>query len=78
MTSEALLAYCLAKPGAWQDEPREGDVVAKAGPKIFGRSGWNSLQAGSAMPGEEITEAVDGCYDMVVSKLPTKDRLAHA
>ncbi len=30
-----LLAYCLAKPGAWQDEPWEGDVVAKVGPKIF-------------------------------------------
>jgi predicted DNA-binding protein (MmcQ/YjbR family) len=29
------LAYCLAKPGAWQDEPWEGDVVAKVGPKIF-------------------------------------------
>lgn len=30
-----LLAYCLAKPGAWQDEPWEGDVVAKVGDKIF-------------------------------------------
>jgi len=29
MTWESLLAYCLAKPGAWQDEPWEGDVVAK-------------------------------------------------
>ena len=35
MTWQELLAYCLAKPGAWQDEPREGDVVAKVGPKIF-------------------------------------------
>ncbi|UGT54126.1 MmcQ/YjbR family DNA-binding protein [Nocardia asteroides] len=33
--SEDLLAYCLAKPGAWQDEPWEGDVVAKVGDKIF-------------------------------------------
>jgi predicted DNA-binding protein (MmcQ/YjbR family) len=30
-----LLAYCLAKPGAWQDDPWGGDVVAKVGPKIF-------------------------------------------
>ena len=30
-----LLAYCLTKPGAWQDEPWEGDVVAKVGEKIF-------------------------------------------
>jgi len=35
MTWDELLAYCLAKPGAWQDEPWEGDVVAKVGGKIF-------------------------------------------
>ena len=35
MTSEELLAYCLAKPGAWEDEPWEGDTVAKVGDKIF-------------------------------------------
>ena len=35
MTWEELVGYCLAKPGAWQDEPWEGDVVAKVGPKIF-------------------------------------------
>ena len=29
------LDYCLAKPGAWQDEPWEGDIVAKVGDKIF-------------------------------------------
>lgn len=30
-----LIGYCLAKPGAWLDEPWEGDVVAKVGDKIF-------------------------------------------
>ena len=30
-----LHAYCLAKPGAWEDEPWEGDTVAKVGGKIF-------------------------------------------
>ena len=35
MTGAELLQYCLAKPGAWQDEPWEGDVVAKVGDKIF-------------------------------------------
>ena len=30
-----LLAYCLAKPGAWPDEPWEGDVVVKVDAKIF-------------------------------------------
>ena len=27
--------YCLAKPGAWRDEPWEHDAVAKVGDKIF-------------------------------------------
>jgi predicted DNA-binding protein (MmcQ/YjbR family) len=35
VTRDELLAYCLAKPGAYQDEPWEGDVVAKVGEKIF-------------------------------------------
>jgi predicted DNA-binding protein (MmcQ/YjbR family) len=35
MTWEQLLGYCLSKPGAWQDQPWEGQVVAKVGPKIF-------------------------------------------
>lgn len=35
MTWEDLLAYCLSKPGAWEDQPWEGDVVAKVGSKIF-------------------------------------------
>jgi predicted DNA-binding protein (MmcQ/YjbR family) len=39
MTWEELVAYCLAKPGAWQDEPWDGDVVAKVGPKIFAMLG---------------------------------------
>ena len=35
MTPEELLSHCLAKAGAWQDEPWEGDLVVKVGPKIF-------------------------------------------
>lgn len=35
MTWDELLAYCLTKPGAWRDEPWDGDVVAKVGTKIF-------------------------------------------
>jgi predicted DNA-binding protein (MmcQ/YjbR family) len=35
MTRDQLLAHCLAKPGAWEDEPWEGDVVVKVGSKIF-------------------------------------------
>ena len=35
MTRDEALSYCLGKPGGWQDEPWEGDVVVKVGPKIF-------------------------------------------
>jgi predicted DNA-binding protein (MmcQ/YjbR family) len=35
MTWDELIAYCLAKPGAWRDEPWEGDLVIKVGAKIF-------------------------------------------
>ncbi len=121
MDRRELLDYCLAKPGAWRDEPWEGDVVAKVAAKIFaflgsgdgsgeggagavgvkcgrsreeadewlarypedasvmayiGRSGWNTLRLGGAIPDEEILEAVDTSYDLVVSKLPKKDRPA--
>src|SRR4029077_3136049 len=30
-----LLAYCTSKPGAWVDEPWEGDQVVKVADKIF-------------------------------------------
>ena len=113
MTRDQLLAHCLAKPGAWQDEPWEGDVVAKVGSKIFaflgsgdgdgvtvkcgapreeadqwlarypddavvaayiGRSGWNRLRMGAAIPDDELLEAVDESYERVVAKLPKRER----
>jgi predicted DNA-binding protein (MmcQ/YjbR family) len=110
VTADELLAHCLAKPGAWADDPWGGDLVAKVGPgergKIFafvgdgsvgvkagadrdeadewlvrfpddasvmryiGRSGWNTLAVGGAIPDDEIREAIDESYDRVVSKLP--------
>lgn len=113
MTFDELLTYCLAKPGAWQDEPWEGDVVAKVGDKIFaflgsgesvgvkcgrnrdeadewllrfpddatvmayiGRSGWNTLGIGGAIPDDELLQAVDDSYESVVSKLPKRLRPA--
>jgi predicted DNA-binding protein (MmcQ/YjbR family) len=115
MTREELVAYCLAKPGAWEDEPWENDMVAKVHDKIFaffggddsglpsvgvkcgltrdeadewlarypddatvmayiGRSGWNTLVVGKRIPDDEILEAVDTSYDLVVSKIPKKYR----
>jgi predicted DNA-binding protein (MmcQ/YjbR family) len=110
ITKDELLAYCLSKPGAWQDSPWDGDVVAKVGSKIFaflggdgvgvkcgasreeadewlarhprdasvmpylGRSGWNSLRAGGSIPDEELLEAIDTGYDLVVAKLPRRER----
>ena len=112
MTPDAVLGHCLSKPGAWQDEPWEGDVVVKVGAKIFaflgsgeaavglkcgrtrdeadewlvrfpkdakvmayiGRSGWNTLHVGGAIPDEEILDAIDSSYQAIVSKLPKKDR----
>ena len=110
MTRDELLAYCLAKPGAWRDQPWEGDYVAKVADKIFaftgestvgvkaganreeadewlrqypddasvmayiGRSGWNSLRTDGAIPDEELRDAVDTSYELVVAKLPKSRR----
>ncbi|TDE07396.1 MmcQ/YjbR family DNA-binding protein [Jiangella asiatica] len=109
-----FLAYSLAKPGAWRDEPWEGDVVAKVGDKIFaffgtsqqsigvkcgrdrddadewlarypddatvmayiGRSGWNTLRVGGAIPDDELRLAIDESYETVVAKLPKRHRPA--
>jgi predicted DNA-binding protein (MmcQ/YjbR family) len=110
-----MQAHCLAKPGAWADNPWDHDhPVVKVGPgeagKIFaflgaagvgvkggpsreaadewlhrypgdatvmryiGRSGWNDLSFSGAIPDDELFEAVDESYRLVVSKLPKKHR----
>ncbi|MFC4017993.1 MmcQ/YjbR family DNA-binding protein [Micromonospora sp. GCM10011542] len=114
MDRAEMLAYCLAKPGAWLDQPWEGDEVVKVGSRIFaflgsaeakptvgikcgqtrevadewlrrhpsdaqvmpyiGRSGWNTLRLDGGIDDEELTEAVDASYDMVVAKLPKRER----
>jgi predicted DNA-binding protein (MmcQ/YjbR family) len=115
VTKAEVLAYCMSKPGAWQDEPWEEDLVAKVGSKIFaflgsdqvatvglkcgpnrdvanewlarypddavvmayiGRSGWNTLRIGGAIPDDELLEAIDSSYDAVVSRLPKRERPA--
>ena len=40
----------------------------------IGRSGWNTLRSGGAIPDDELFEAIDLSYDTVVSKLPKKER----
>src|SRR5262249_56373482 len=49
--------------------PGDASVMA-----YIGRSGWNSLRAGGAIPDDELLEAIDASYDAVVAKLPKKDR----
>jgi predicted DNA-binding protein (MmcQ/YjbR family) len=102
--------YALGKPGAWADQPWEGDHVAKVGTRIFaflgdetigvkaaatreeadewlarypdaasvmpyiGRQGWNVLRLDGGVPDDELLEAVDASYDLVVARLPRKHR----
>ena len=102
--------HALGKPGAWADQPWEGDHVAKVHHKIcgclgaaavgvkagatreeadewlarypddasvmayIGRSGWNTLSVAGAIPDDELLEAIDESYRLVVSRLPKKHR----
>lgn len=43
MTFDTVMEYCLGKPGAWQDEPWDGSVVAKVDKKIFAFVGDESV-----------------------------------
>lgn len=114
--ADDLREHALSRPGAWPEEPWEGDLVAKVGPqekgKIFvflhessievkaattreeadkwldrypddasamayiGRSGWNTLTIGDAIPPQELLEAVEDSYAMVLERLPKKHRPA--
>lgn len=57
--SQALLSHALGKPGAWLDEPWEGDVVIKVADKIFaflGGPGSTSVGVKAAASREEADE----------------------
>jgi predicted DNA-binding protein (MmcQ/YjbR family) len=112
---DRMLAHCLAKPGAWPDNPWDHAYpVIKVGEgeraKIFaflsatgvgvksaasrdaadewlhrypqdasamayiGRSGWNDLAFNGAIPDDELLEAVDESYRLIVAKLPKRSR----
>ena len=51
-----LRAAALALPGAWEDQPWEGDTVAKVGDKIFAFLGSRSLGVKSARTRLEADE----------------------
>ena len=51
-----LIGYCLAKPGAWRDEPWEGDTVAKVGSKIFCFLGVDAVTVKCGRGREEADE----------------------
>jgi predicted DNA-binding protein (MmcQ/YjbR family) len=62
------LDYCLAKPGAWQDEPWEGDVVAKVGDKIFAFLG-NETAIGLKCGDRETADLLLDRYQGAASKM---------
>lgn len=49
--------------------PDDASVMA-----YIGRSGWNDLTLDGAIPDEELVEAVQDSYRLVVGKLPRKHR----
>jgi predicted DNA-binding protein (MmcQ/YjbR family) len=46
LTGAELLEHCLGRPGAWQDEPWDGNVVAKVSDKIFAFLGGGGESVG--------------------------------
>lgn len=67
MTPEQVAAHALAKPGAWADQPWEGDHVAKVGDKIFaflGRTGVGVKLGSRAEADEWIAEFPEGASVM--------------
>ena len=54
----------------WLDRyPDDASVMA-----YIGRSGWNDLALAGAIPDEELVEAVEESYRLVVSRQPVRDR----
>jgi predicted DNA-binding protein (MmcQ/YjbR family) len=49
--------------------PDDASVMA-----YIGRQGWNNLAISGAIPDEELLEAIDESYRLVVAKLPKKHR----
>ncbi len=56
MDHSAVVAYCLAKPGAVPDEPWEDDLVAKVGGKIFAFLGGDGIGVKCGRNADEAAE----------------------
>ena len=56
MTPDELREHCLGKPGAWPDEPWEGDQVAKVVAKIFAFMGRETVGLKCGASREEADE----------------------
>lgn len=52
-----------------QRHPDDASVMA-----YIGRSGWNDLRLDGSIPDDELLEAVEESYRLVVSRLPRRDR----
>ncbi|MGD9988050.1 MmcQ/YjbR family DNA-binding protein [Pseudonocardia sp.] len=65
MDHAELVAYALAKPGATEDEPWEGDTVAKVGGKIFAFLGGNGLGVKCGRDADEAAELRERYPDAV-------------
>jgi predicted DNA-binding protein (MmcQ/YjbR family) len=66
------MSYCLAKPGAWRDEPWEGDLVVKVGGKIFAFLGENgaSPAIGLKCGDRETADLLIERYPSAVTRSP--------
>jgi predicted DNA-binding protein (MmcQ/YjbR family) len=62
MTRADIVAYCLAKPGAWLDEPWEGDQVVKVADKIFAFLG--SVAAAATSVGVKCGRSADDAAEL--------------
>ena len=63
------LDYCLAKPGAWRDEPWEGDTVVKVGGKIFAFFGADDPPTGVGLKCGDRETA-----DLLIERYPSAVR----
>jgi predicted DNA-binding protein (MmcQ/YjbR family) len=59
LSRDQLLKHCLTLPGAWPDQPWEGDVVAKVADKIFAFVGEGSVGVKAGRSRDEADEWLD-------------------